>query len=93
VRGTKLGGFRGYRPTDKDRARAIAARRERADEGASRVALIIAEIRATGAATSLRAVAVAELDTRGIPVPRGGRWTATAVMRVAGASNQQVAAD
>jgi hypothetical protein len=63
VRGTKLGGFRGYRPTDEDRARAVAARRERAGEGASRVAPIIAEIRAAGAATSLGAIA-AELDAR-----------------------------
>jgi DNA invertase Pin-like site-specific DNA recombinase len=83
VRGTKLGGFRGYRPTDEDRARAVAARRGHADERAGRVAPVIAEIRATGA-TSLRAIA-AELDARGIPAPRGGRWSATAVMRVTGA--------
>jgi DNA invertase Pin-like site-specific DNA recombinase len=83
VRGTKLGGFRGYRPTDEDRARAVAARRGHADERAGRVAPVIAEIRAAGA-TSLRAIA-AELDARGIPAPRGGRWSATAVMRVTGA--------
>jgi DNA invertase Pin-like site-specific DNA recombinase len=83
VRGTKLGGFRGYRPTDEDRARAVAARRGHADERAGRVAPVIAEIRAAGA-TSLRAIA-AELDARGIPTPRGGRWSATAVMRVTGA--------
>jgi DNA invertase Pin-like site-specific DNA recombinase len=83
VRGMKLGGFRGYRPTDEDRARAVAARRGHADERAGRVAPVIAGIRAAGA-TSLRAIA-AELDARGIPAPRGGRWSATAVMRVTGA--------
>jgi hypothetical protein len=36
-----------------------------------RVAPIIAEVRATGT-TSLRAIA-AELNSRGIPAPRGGR--------------------
>ena len=44
---------------------------------------VVEEIEATGRA-SLRAVA-AGLDGRGIPAPRGGRWTAPAVMRLTAA--------
>jgi len=44
---------------------------------------VVAEIGATGRA-SLRAIA-AGLDARGIPAPRGGRWTAPAVMRLTAA--------
>ena len=50
---------------------------------AADLALVVDEIRAAGH-TSLRAIA-AELDTRGIPAPRGGRWTAPAVMRLTAA--------
>jgi DNA invertase Pin-like site-specific DNA recombinase len=82
ARGQRLGGFRGYRPTEEDRAKAVAVRRGLAGEGRARVVPVIAAIKAAGA-TSLRAIA-AELDARGVPAPRGGRWSATAVMRVAG---------
>jgi len=50
---------------------------------------VVAEIKATGRA-SLRAVA-AGLDARGIPAPRGGAWTAPAVMRLLSATPGKVA--
>jgi DNA invertase Pin-like site-specific DNA recombinase len=80
ARGTKLGGFRGYRPTAADRERAAAARRERAHEHVTRVAPVLAELRAAGV-TSLRALA-AELNSRGVPAPAGGMWHANTVRRV-----------
>jgi DNA invertase Pin-like site-specific DNA recombinase len=66
----------------KGTAAGHAARQRKAAARAADLQPIIVGIRATGA-TSLRAIA-AELDARGIPAPRGGRWTATAVMRVSG---------
>ncbi len=60
----------------------LAARQQKAATRAADLQPIIARIQA-GGATSLRAIA-AELDARGIPAPRGGRWSATAVMRVTG---------
>lgn len=53
---------------------------ERADRFAAEVAPTIAGLRAEGA-RSLRAVAD-ELNRRGVPTARGGRWTPTAVKRV-----------
>jgi len=80
-RGTKLGGFRGYVPSAKVRAKAIATREARADARAADLSETIAELQAAGA-TSLRAIAAA-LNERGIPTARGdGEWTATQVMRV-----------
>ena len=73
-RGTKLGGFRGYIPSAKVRAKAIATREARADARAADLADTIAELQA-GGATSLRAIA-AGLNERGIPTARGeGEWT------------------
>jgi DNA invertase Pin-like site-specific DNA recombinase len=60
----------------------LAVRRQKATARAADLRPIIDGIKATSA-TSLRAIA-AELDARGVPAPRGGRWSATAVMRVAG---------
>jgi DNA invertase Pin-like site-specific DNA recombinase len=65
-RGVKLGGYRGYQPTAKDRAAGQAAIRER--------------VQASGC-TSLRAIA-AGLEARGIPAARGGKWTAVQVSRL-----------
>ena len=80
-RGTKLGGFRGYVPSAKVRAKAIATREARADARAADLSETIAELQAAGA-TSLRAIA-AGLNERGIPTARGdGEWSATQVMRV-----------
>src|SRR4051794_36169320 len=81
ARGTKLG-----TPNLTDDARAKgreAAKRVlegRAAARAADLAPVVAEIKA-GGHTSLRAIA-AELDARGIPAPRGGKWTAPAVMRL-----------
>jgi DNA invertase Pin-like site-specific DNA recombinase len=67
----------------------LAARQRKAAARAADLQPVIARIQAAGA-TSLRAIA-AELDARGIPAPRGGRWSATAVMRLVGASAAQPA--
>jgi DNA invertase Pin-like site-specific DNA recombinase len=80
-RGTVLGGFRGVIPSAKHRAKAIAARNERADARAADLADTIAELQAAGK-TSPRAIAEG-LNALGIPTARGeGEWTATQVMRV-----------
>ena len=80
ARGTRLGGFRGYRPTAADREQAVAVRRERAHQHTARVAPVLAELRAAGI-TSLRALA-AELNDRGVPAPAGGAWHANTVRRL-----------
>jgi DNA invertase Pin-like site-specific DNA recombinase len=83
ARGVKLGGNRGMRPEwqAKGAAGSLAARQAKAQARAADLKPILEEIRASGA-TSLRTIA-AELNSRGIPAPRGGAWTATSVMRVA----------
>ena len=76
-----LGGFRGYRPSDDDRASALAARRRKATERANDLEPIIEEIRAAGI-TSARGIA-AELTRREVPTPRGGStWSAVQVQRL-----------
>jgi hypothetical protein len=79
-RGVKLGGDRGFRPTNNQRAAAIAARREEADKRALDLKPIIEELRAAGC-ESLRAFA-AGLEQRGIPAARGGSWSANQVARL-----------
>jgi DNA invertase Pin-like site-specific DNA recombinase len=79
-RGVQLGGDRGSRPTNKQRARAIAVRQDRADARAADLKPVIAELQAAGAVT-LRAIA-AGLDGRGIPAARGGSWSANQVARL-----------
>lgn len=81
ARGRVLGGDRGHRPaTPPDAAAASAARIVTADQAAWHVAPNIEEARAAGR-TTLRAIA-AHLESEGVPTPRGGAWTATAVRRV-----------
>ena len=58
----------------------VERRKAKAAARAADLAPVVAEIKASGRA-SLRAIA-AELDVRGIPAPRGGNWTAPAVMRL-----------
>ncbi|CCQ73916.1 recombinase family protein [Magnetospira sp. QH-2] len=79
-RGTELGGFRGYVPTDDDRTRATEAKKEKARAWAADLLPIIEEIRATGV-DSLGGIARA-LNDRRIPTARGGRWQAVQVKRV-----------
>ena len=80
ARGVVLGGNRGK--LDQIRgmgvANSVATRRAKAEERARDVLPTIEEIAASGA--SLHQIAAA-LIARGIPTPRGGMWTATAVRR------------
>jgi DNA invertase Pin-like site-specific DNA recombinase len=76
----KLGGYRGVSPSAKHRAKAIAARNERADARAADLADTIKTLQESGAKT-LRAIA-AGLNQRGIPTARDGKWSATQVARV-----------
>jgi DNA invertase Pin-like site-specific DNA recombinase len=61
------------------REKAIAVRRARAASRARGLAGLIDEIRASGA-SSLSQVAI-ELNRRGVPAPRGGRWRSIQVQR------------
>lgn len=80
-RGVQLGGDRGVVPSAKVRAKAVAARQQRADARAADISPIIAELQAAGV-TSLRAIA-AQLNERGIPTATGeGGWQAAQVARV-----------
>lgn len=83
ARGMRLGGDRGYRPDAPPEAKAAAAARiMAADRAACRLMPVIRELR-EGGATSLHALA-AGLNGMGVPTPRGGTWTATAVRRAIG---------
>lgn len=77
ARGVKMGGFRGYAPTDEDRAQAAQAKREKAQR--PDLLPIIDAIRAEGV-TSASGIARA-LNERGIPTSRGGKWQAVQVQR------------
>src|SRR5689334_12774081 len=85
ARGTKLGNPNGLSAEARTRgtAVAVAKRKAAAADRAADLAPVITEIKA-GGRTSLRAIA-AELDARGIPAPRGGKWTAPPVMRLTAA--------
>ncbi len=80
ARGTALGGNRGklHLIVGAGVGKSVETRRANADMKARDVLPIIEEIAASGA--SLHRIA-AELAARGIPTPRGGTWTATAVRR------------
>jgi DNA invertase Pin-like site-specific DNA recombinase len=79
-RGTKLGGDRGVKPSNKTRASATAAVQKRAADRAADIAPTIRTLQASGA-TSLRAIASA-LNEAGIPTARGsGSWSAVQVKR------------
>lgn len=80
ARGKRLGGHRGYSPTEADRAAAAAARAAVAGVRAGHVLPLIRELQADGLA-SLSAIA-RELTRRGVPTPRGtGPWQAVQVQR------------
>src|SRR5690349_22691039 len=84
ARGTKLGNPNGLSAEARTRGTAVAVAKRKAAASARTADLrpIVEEIKASGR-TSLRAIA-AGLDARQIPAPRGGRWTAPAVMRLLG---------
>jgi DNA invertase Pin-like site-specific DNA recombinase len=79
-RGVKLGGDRGARLTAKARAAGRAALQARARNRALDLAPTIQELQAAGC-ESLRVIA-AGLEERGIPAPRGGKWSAVQVARL-----------
>jgi DNA invertase Pin-like site-specific DNA recombinase len=80
ARGRQLGGDSGFRPAAQPDAKAAAAARvTAADRAAWHAMPAIEEARAAGA-TSLHAIADA-LNRVGVPTPRVGAWTATAVRR------------
>lgn len=82
ARGVKLGGHRGYVPTEAEREAGRAAQRARSADHAGLIAPVIAEARARGVA-SLAGLAEA-LNERGIPTARGGEkgWTPMQVSRL-----------
>jgi DNA invertase Pin-like site-specific DNA recombinase len=81
ARGQRLGGFKGYVPTDADRTASAVARRRRAQERAADLMPTIDAIRATGI-TSANGIA-RELTDRDIPTPRGSStWRAIQVQRL-----------
>ncbi|MCL2659270.1 MAG: recombinase family protein [Acidobacteriaceae bacterium] len=85
ARGTKLGGRRVSakewgRIAIKGRETAIQARQEKASEYRSDVLPFIQEMQSNGVST-LRAIAEG-LNQENIVAPRGGKWTATQVMRI-----------
>jgi DNA invertase Pin-like site-specific DNA recombinase len=79
-RGVKLGGDRGARLTEKQRAAGRAALQAKARTRALDLAPTIEELQTAGY-ESLRAIA-AGLDERGIPAARGGNWSAVQVARL-----------
>lgn len=80
ARGTILGGFKGYRPSGEDRAKALEVRQAKAKAKGFLVAPIISELRDEGI-VSLSAIAKV-LNERGITTDRGSRWHPTSVARV-----------
>ncbi|GLI94978.1 recombinase family protein [Methylocystis echinoides] len=81
ARGVKLGGDRGtfQEVAIAGRVKGNEAIVREADERAERLSKLIGELQGRG--LSLNAIA-RELDQRGIPSARGGRWTATSVRNV-----------
>src|ERR1035441_5734633 len=84
ARGVKLGGLRGPANefaalSKKGSAAGAAVRTAKATKRSDDLLPVIEHIRQEGAA-SLRAIA-SELNTLGIPTPRGGEWSAVQVQR------------
>jgi DNA invertase Pin-like site-specific DNA recombinase len=78
ARGVRLGNAPGYCPcAGRGNTEAVAAIERRADDRASRLAPMVADIRANGI-TSLRGIA-RELTLRGALTARGGQWNASRV--------------
>lgn len=89
ARGTKLGGHRGYVPTDDARAAGRATQATRAAGRADDLAPILSDLQAAGV-TSYGALARA-LNERGIPTARGGEWSPMQVSRVLAKLPEKVA--
>ena len=82
ARGARLGGDRGYRPSNgPDSGAAALARREVAGQTAHRLMLEVESLRGAGV-VSHQGLARA-LNERGVPTPRSGLiWTHTTVARL-----------
>ncbi|WP_336489308.1 recombinase family protein [Methylobacterium nigriterrae] len=80
ARGQKLGGHRGVVMSDATREAGRATRTAKANERASDLAPILADLQAAGV-ISYGALARA-LNERGIPTARGGEWSPMQVSRV-----------
>ena len=83
ARGVKLGnpnGARALRGKQVGNSEAVAAIKLKAQEHATNLRSIMADVRAQGT-TSVRKIAE-ELNNRGILAPRGGEWQATTVVRL-----------
>ncbi|MFL6799894.1 MAG: recombinase family protein [Xanthobacteraceae bacterium] len=79
-RGVKLGGDRGARLTAKARATGRATLQAQSRGRAADLADTVKELQAVGC-ESLRSIA-GGLEDRGIPAPRGGKWSAVQVARL-----------
>jgi DNA invertase Pin-like site-specific DNA recombinase len=81
ARGKVLGGWRGYMPTDENRAAASTALKASAQARARDLAPVLEELRRAGVVT-YNAIAKALIE-RGVPTARGGSgWTAASVKRL-----------
>jgi DNA invertase Pin-like site-specific DNA recombinase len=80
ARGVRMGGFRGYRLSTNDCAKATTVKQGRARARAEQIAPLLTELRNTGVVT-LPGIA-AELNERSIPAPRGGVWHPATVRRL-----------
>lgn len=80
ARGVKLGGNRGAVLTTEAKAKGVRVRVAKANDRATDLLPVIADIRAAGA-RSLRQIADV-LNERGIPTAKGGRWSAVQVSRI-----------
>ncbi|TNC95034.1 MAG: site-specific recombinase [Stygiobacter sp.] len=86
ARGTTLGGFRGYLPTEEDRGKAAHAKRQQARQAAAPILAEVERIKAEGTA-SMRGIAMA-LNARGVPTVNGGQWQAVQVSRLLALSDK-----
>ncbi len=78
ARGVCMGGFRGYVPTEADRAKAAQAKKAKAQR--PDLIPIIEEIKESGI-TSMTGIAKA-LNERDIPTAKGGSWQTVQVQRL-----------
>lgn len=76
----KLGGYRGYTPTDADRDKALAIKAQKAAARDDDLKRVVEELRGDNV-TTLRGLADG-LNKRGIPTRRGKEWQATTVQRL-----------
>lgn len=81
-RGIKLGGFRGYVPSEADRTMAAWVRQDKVRARTARLAPTVHVIMAAG--ISSPTALAAELNRRDIPAPGGGIWTRNSARTLVG---------